>query len=61
MPPNKLEFGRLFGTRAVCESESLHDHIMQRWMFIRTYDVRNGNLFLVVMDNGGSYEFKPVP
>jgi para-nitrobenzyl esterase len=59
--PNQLRFGPLGLTRAACPPGSLHDHLVRRWPFVRAYAVRDGHLFLSLVDNGGTYEFEPVP
>ena len=57
--PNQIEFGLLALTRAKCPPGSLHDRIVRQWPFVRSYTIRNGHLFLSLMD-GGSYEFEPM-
>jgi para-nitrobenzyl esterase len=59
--PNQLRFGPLALTRAACPPGSLHDHLVKRWPSIRSYSVKDGHLFLSLVDNGGTYEFEPVP
>jgi para-nitrobenzyl esterase len=57
---NQVEFGPLAITRAMCPPESLHDHIVKQWGFVRSYVVRDGRLFLSLMADGGIYEFEPI-
>jgi heat shock protein HslJ len=59
--PSQLEFGPLALTRAQCPTGSMHDHIAKRWVFIRSYVIKDGHLFLSLMADGGIYEFEPVP
>lgn len=56
---NQIEFGHLAVTRALCLDSSLHDHILKRWGNIRGYAIRDGHLFLTLIDDGGTYEFAP--
>jgi para-nitrobenzyl esterase len=57
--PPQLEFGPLALTRAACRAGSLHDRIVKQWPFVRSYVIKNGQLFLSLMANGGIYEFEP--
>ena len=59
--PGRLEFGPMAITRAMCPPGSLHDQIVKQLPYVRSYVVRNGNLFLSLMADGGMYEFEPVP
>ena len=56
---SQIEFGPLALTRAQCPPGSLHDQIVKQWPFIRTYLLREGRLFLLLMADGGAYEFEP--
>jgi para-nitrobenzyl esterase len=58
---NQIEFGTMGLTRAMCGPESLHDHFVRQWPHVRSYVVRNGNLHLALMADGGIFEFEPVP
>jgi heat shock protein HslJ len=58
--PNQIEFGPLALTRAKCPEGSLHDQIARRWPYIRSYVMKNGQLFLALMADGGIYEFEPI-
>jgi para-nitrobenzyl esterase len=51
--PNRIEFGPLALTRAVCPPGSMHDQIVKQWGNIRSYVIRNGHLFLSLMADGG--------
>jgi para-nitrobenzyl esterase len=57
--PGQLELGPLTLTLAACPPDSMHDHIVKRWAYIRSYVIRNGHLFLALMADGGLYEFAP--
>jgi len=59
--PGKLEFGPLALTRAMCPPGSLHDELVRQWPHVRSYLVKDGRLFLVLMADGGTIEFEPAP
>jgi para-nitrobenzyl esterase len=56
----QVEFGPLALTRATCPPESLHDQMAKHWSLIRSYEIKDGHLFLSLAD-GGTYEFEPMP
>jgi para-nitrobenzyl esterase len=56
---SQLQVGQLALTGAACRPGSLHDQIVKQWPSIRSYVVRDGHLFLVLMADGGIYEFEP--
>jgi len=58
---NQLEFGPMALTRAACPPGSLHDQLVKHWPFIRSYMHKNGRLYLGLMADGGSYEFRASP
>lgn len=58
--PSQIELGPLALTRAQCPAGSMHDHIVRRWEFIRSYVIRNGHLFLAMKADSGIYEFEPI-
>jgi heat shock protein HslJ/membrane-bound inhibitor of C-type lysozyme len=58
--PNRLQFGPLALTRAMCPPGSLHDRIVKDWEFVRSYTLKDGHLFLALMADGGIYEFEPI-
>jgi heat shock protein HslJ/membrane-bound inhibitor of C-type lysozyme len=58
--PNQLQFGPLALTRAMCPPGSLHDRIAKDWEYVRSYTMREGQLFLSLMADGGIYEFEPM-
>jgi para-nitrobenzyl esterase len=53
-----IEFGPMAMTRAACPPGSLHDHLVKRWPYVRAYHIKDGNLFLALMADGGTYEFE---
>jgi para-nitrobenzyl esterase len=57
---SQLQFGPLALTRAMCPPGSLHDHIVKQWGYVRSYLVKDGRLFLLLMADGGIYEFEPL-
>jgi para-nitrobenzyl esterase len=57
---NQLQVGPLALTRAACRAGSLHDQIVKQWRSIGSYVVRDAHLFLVLMAEGGMYEFEPL-
>ncbi|HVJ12963.1 MAG TPA: META domain-containing protein [Burkholderiales bacterium] len=57
--PGQVEFGPMAITRAACPPDSLHDHIIKRWPYVRSYVFRDGRLYLLLMADGGIYEFEP--
>lgn len=57
---NQIEFGPMALTRAMCPPGSMHDHVVKQMPVIRSYLIRNGNLFLALMAYGGTYEFEPL-
>ena len=57
--PGQLALGPLALTRAACPPQSMHDLIVKHWENIRSYVIRNGNLFLSLMADGGIYEYRP--
>ncbi len=58
--PGQLSFGPLMLTRAMCPPESLHDRIVADWQSVRSYVLKDGHLYLSLMENSGVYEFEPM-
>jgi heat shock protein HslJ len=58
--PNELQFGTWSMTRAKCPAGSLYDRIVREGAAVRTYDIKNGHLFLSGMEAGGYYELEPL-
>ena len=59
--PGALTFGQLATTRALCPPGSLHDRYLAGFSWVRSYVLRDGNLFLATMADGSIIEFEPVP
>jgi heat shock protein HslJ len=57
--PNQISFGPLALTRAMCPPAPLNDRMARDWEYVRSYTLRNGQLFLSLMADGGTYEFGP--
>lgn len=58
--PNELQFGSWSMTRAKCGPGSLHDKIVTEGANVKSYEIKNGHLFLSGMSAGGYYELEPV-
>jgi copper homeostasis protein (lipoprotein) len=58
--PNRLQFGPLALTRAMCPAGELNDRLVKDWQFVRSYLIKDGHLFLSLMADGGIYEFEPM-
>jgi len=58
--PNRLEFGPLVLTRAMCPPAPLNDRVPRDWMYVRSYIFKNRHLFLSLMADAGIYEFEPI-
>jgi hypothetical protein len=43
----------------MCPQTALHDQIVKQWTFIRSYALRDTHLFLLLMADGGTFEFEP--
>lgn len=57
--PGRLEFSELAMTRAACPPGSLHDRIVRELGNVRSYTVKDNQLFLSLMADGSSYQFEP--
>jgi hypothetical protein len=44
----------------MCPAGSLHDHLVKQWPFIRSFVLKGGSLFLLLMADGGAYELEPM-
>ena len=58
--PNRLQFGPMAVTRAMCPPGSLHDRVLKDWSYVRSYVIRDGHLFLSLMADGGIHEFERI-
>lgn len=56
---NQIEFGPMATTRAMCPPGWLQDHVAKQLANIRSYQIKDGHLFLSLMADGGTYEFEP--
>ena len=57
----ELQFGSWSRTSAKCGPGSLHDQIVNEGANVRTFEIKNGHLFLSGMAEGGYYELEPIP
>lgn len=55
----EIHFEALALTQAACPAGSLHDRLVKDWPRIRSYTQQNGQLFLALAAEGGSYHFEP--
>lgn len=55
-----LEFGPLATTRMACAPGSLDHRVMRDLALVRSYRLKEGNLFLSLMTDGGIYEWMPM-
>lgn len=55
-----LELGPIALTRAMCRPSPLQDRFVRDLAYVRSYVMRDGNLHLSLMADGGIYEFKPL-
>ena len=55
----QIEFGPMAATRAMCPPGWLQDHVVKQLDDIRSYVIKDGHLFLLLMADGGTYEFEP--
>ena len=58
--PGEVEFGPLALTRAMCAPGSLHDRMVKHLPYVRSYVIKDRNLYLSLMADGGIYEFEPL-
>ena len=56
--PGQLTFGDIAATRAQCPPGSLHDRYLAQFPWVRSYVMRDGNLFLATMADGAIIEFE---
>jgi len=61
MAPSGLEFGPLMSTRAMCRPESLYNRLANELPDVRSFVIRDGDLHLALMADGGIYHFTPMP
>jgi para-nitrobenzyl esterase len=58
--PGRLEIGPMAVTRAQCPPGSLHDQVLLQLPHVRSYVMKDGRLFLVLMADAGTYELEPL-
>jgi len=58
--PNQIQFGSVSMTRAKCGPGSLHDRIVREGGVIRNYVIKDGRLFLSLLEDAGTYELEPL-
>ncbi len=59
--PPHLTFGPIASTKAMCPPESLSDKYLAQFGWVRSYVMKDGNLFLATMADGSIIEFEPAP
>ena len=59
--PSGLQFGPLISTRAACPPESLYNRLANDLPNIRSFMLKDGDLHLALMADGGIYHFTPMP
>jgi hypothetical protein len=55
----RFEFGALAATGAACSQPSLDEDILTQARFIRSYQLKDGSLYLSVLAEGGVYVWEP--
>ncbi|MGF1529349.1 MAG: META domain-containing protein [Candidatus Competibacterales bacterium] len=58
--PSQLVFGPLAVTKALCAPPSLHDRFLMDLGFVRSYVLKDGQLFLATMADGSILHFAPL-
>ena len=58
--PNQIQFGSMSVSRAKCGPGSLHDRIVRDGAVIRNYVIKDGHLFLSLLEDAGTYELEPL-
>lgn len=59
--PSGLEFGPLRSSMAFCGEKSLYNRFSKEMPFVRSFVIKDGNLHLALMADGGIYQFSPLP
>ena len=59
--PGQLQFGMIAATRAMCPPGPLHDTYLAQFVYVRSYVMDNGHLFLATRADGSIIEFEPAP
>jgi heat shock protein HslJ len=55
-----LAFGPVAATRALCSPPSLDQRVARDLAYVRSYLFKDGKLFMSLMADGGTYEWRPV-
>lgn len=55
----KLQFGPIAATRAMCLPPPLDERVVRDLAYVRSYLFKDGNLFMLLMADGGIYEWRP--
>jgi heat shock protein HslJ len=55
----QFAFGPVAGTRALCPPPHLDERIVSDLPYVRSYLLKDGNLYLSLMADGGIYEWRP--
>jgi heat shock protein HslJ len=58
---NRLSFGPVAATRALCPPPSLSEKYLAQFQWVRSYTMKDGHLFLATMADGSIIEFEPLP
>jgi para-nitrobenzyl esterase len=58
--PNQIQFLSMDMTRGKCGPGSLHDRIVRDGAVIRNYVIKDGRLFLSLLEEAGTYELEPL-
>jgi heat shock protein HslJ len=56
----QLTLGPLALTRMMCPADPFQDRLVRDWEYVRTYLIREGNLYLSLFADGGIYELEPM-
>lgn len=58
---SQVVFSNLISTRAMCPPESLYDRYLSDLGYVRSFILRDGNLYLSTMADGAILAFAPLP
>jgi len=56
---HQLELGPLALTRMACPPAPLNDRLAKDWQYVRSYTMKDGDLFIALQADAGIYEFEP--
>ena len=57
----QLQFGPIAATRALCAPPHLDERVARDLGYVRGYLLKDGNLYMSLMADGGIYEWRPLP